>query len=197
MRGRRLNLNRKLLAFTISFVVVSGLAMSPLRHAVSRAGITTGNELLALFDARSPGARPEGALLTTKPAKAPREYAKPRVRERLPGGIAPVGPPLASASPLGAPIFPLSAINHVVPPLPFAGPPLLPPGAPVVLPPGGPPGPPVPPGTPPPSPAPVPEPSMWLTMIIGLGVTGLVLRRERKAQLSLRTVPVVPSIPAS
>jgi hypothetical protein len=38
---------------------------------------------------------------------------------------------------------------------------------------------------------------MWLTMIIGFGVTGLVLRRERKAQLSLPTILVVPSIPAS
>jgi len=220
MAGRNLGLNRKLLAFAASFIVVSGLAISPLRQAVSQAGIKTGSDLLALFDERSPGARPAGALLSTKPAKAPRQYAMPKVRERLPAGIPPAAPPLASASPLGTPVSPLSAVNEVVPALPISGPPLLLPGAPFV-PPGGPPTtvppigsgpipparPPLPPVRPAPippiaptvpssSPAPVPEPATWLTMIAGFGLTGLMLRRQRRAQQAIRAVGAAASIPA-
>ena len=156
MAGRNLGLNRKLLAFAASFIVVSGLAISPLRQAVSQAGIKTGSDLLALFDERSPGARPAGALLSTKPAKAPRQYAMPKVRERLPAGIPPAAPPLASASPLGTPVSPLSAVNDAVPALPISGPPLLLPGAPFV-PPGGPTtAPPIGPGPIPPARPPLP-----------------------------------------
>ena len=219
MAGRNLGLNRKLLAFAASFIVVSGLAISPLRQAVSQAGIKTGSDLLALFDERSPGARSAGALLSTKPAKAPRQYAMPKVRERLPAGIPPAAPPLASASPLGTPVSPLSAVNDVVPALPISGPPLLLPGAPFV-PPGGPttappigpgpipparpplppvrpaPIPPIAPAVPPSSSVPVPEPATWLTMIAGFGLTGLMLRRQHKAQQAIRAVEAAASIPA-
>ena len=218
MAGRNLGLNRKLLAFAASFIVVSGLAISPLRQAVSQAGIKTGSDLLALFDERSPGARPAGALLSTKPAKAPRQYAMPKVRERLPAGIPPAAPPLASASPLGTPVSPLSAVNDVVPALPISGPPLLLPGAPFVppglttappigpgpIPPARPPLPPVrpapippiAPAVPPSSSVPVPEPATWLTMIAGFGLTGLMLRRQHKAQQAIRAVEAAASIPA-
>jgi hypothetical protein len=201
---------RKLLTFSVSFATIAVFSMTPLMDAALRAGVETGRDVMALLGERSPGERPEGALLQTKLAMAPaqrarpKQYALPKTRERLPA----IGPEFAQG-PLGFPanssILPLNRIGRspgpgYVPP----GSPILPPGAPifspaVVPPPGGglppgdggtpeiipPPGGPVPPGTGGPPgggtpAAPVPEPAIWANMIVGFGAIGLLIRRRRR-----------------
>jgi hypothetical protein len=188
---------RKRVTFALSVVAIAGLSMSPLMSGVTEAGIEKGKDLLAMLDARSPGERPDGALLDTKLRKAaadmPRQYAMPRTRERFdPAPFVPDGPFL----PAGTSAVPLSQVSYIAPPgvfdpgpgVPFisgptpAGPNIYtpPPGPDGPPGPPGPLGPPEPPGRPPVSA--VPEPAMWLNMIFGFGAIATIMRARRRKQ---------------
>jgi hypothetical protein len=159
---------------------------------------------------RSPGERIRGELIKTKhKAAAAHERALPKIQaapeeapqeliesllsppiEELPITAIDL-PPFAQLVPPGTPpgvtVTPPPGV--LVPPccsiVPPPGPP--PPGPPPPPPPGPPPPPPgppppPPPGPPPPPPPPVPEPATWMTMILGFGLTGWMMRRRRPAQ---------------
>lgn len=219
MAVRTTRRHRRILSIFGSFAIVAALSTTPLMNAALQAGVDAGRDVLAMFGERSPGARPEGALLATKEAKAgmgPREYAKPRTRTR-PEAHLPAGPAFADAAPIDGPVTPLGGIADVPDPVAFYSPPgggIFPPGGGIIppgggggiLPPGGgtpppgggiippggggtPPGGPVPPtgsggGEPPVPSAPVPEPAAWLTLIVGFGAVGVLLRRKRKTAAS-------------
>jgi hypothetical protein len=189
-------LKRKRVAFALSVVAIAGLSMSPLMSGVSLAGIEAGKDLLAMLGARSPGERPDGALLDTKLRKAaaalPQQYAMPKTRER----ISPALPFMLDTPylPMGARTVPLSQISSVSAPsiyspgVPFVSGPNPVPGTPIYNPAPGPgprpnpppgPGPAPGPGLNPPS-APVPEPTVWMNLIIGFGAIGTILRACRR-----------------
>lgn len=206
---------RKLLTFGFSFVFVAALSMTPVMNEISSAGMNAGRNLMALLGARSPGERPDGVLLETKLRKAPRlaaneprQYAEPKVRERLPVG------PLGAPGPVPGPTaVPLAQIGDVPgpgiyypgpssvggPPGPVIGVPpggggtVVPPGGGTVTPPGGggvinPPSPPTPTSA-------VPEPAVWLNMLVGFGAVAMLLRfRRRKAKSSDRMVPAPATV---
>ncbi len=191
---------RKLLTFGFSFVFVAALSMTPVMNEISRAGMNAGRNLMALLGARSPGERPDGVLLETKLRKAPRlaaneprQYAEPKVRERLPVG------PLGAPGPVPGPaVVPLAQIGDVPGPgIYYPGPSSIggPPGPVISVPPGG--GTVVPPGggviNPPSPPTPtsaVPEPAVWLNMLVGFGAVAMLLRfRRRKGKIG----PAVPA----
>lgn len=204
MAVRSTRRRRRILSVVGSFAVVAALSTTPLMNAALQAGVDAGRDVLAMFGERSPGARQEGALLATKEARAgmgPRQYAKPRTRTR-PEAHLPGGPALADAAPIDGPVTPLGGIADLPDPIiPHTGPgggirPDGPPGPGGPFIPDGPSGPgpnplvpPPPPGSPPPdappiSASPVPEPAAWLTLIVGFGAVGVLLRRRRRAGAS-------------
>jgi hypothetical protein len=178
------------LALGFEFAVASFGGISVAEAAVSQA-----KSLVDLLDQRSPGARTAGELTKTKGkriALGDREWAPTAaVPKNLAAVLAPPTPEVASVD-VGVPI---AALGPIVPPPPgeiLLPPPgggviVTPPGGGAVVPPGGgdtPPGggdnpPPGPPNSPPP-PA-VPEPGTWMTMILGFGLVGWMLRRNRPA----------------
>jgi hypothetical protein len=198
--------NAKLLSAGLYFGAIGALSMTPLARDASHAGNAPDKDVMALLDLRSPGARPDGALITSKPvapAGMPREYAMPKVRERFPPGGA-----AAPGQPLGAPValyprdtgaVPLDRIASVSGPglyYPFPGGGFEPGG--IGIPPVGGAG--VPPpadggnggdngggpggnsggGNVPSSPlAPVPEPAAWINLILGFGAIGTMIRARR------------------
>lgn len=212
----------KLLSLVVCFGAIGALSMT---SQVGSRGVGERDEdIMAMLEARSPGTRPDGALIASKAiAQAgtmPRQYAMPKTRERAtPGGLASPGPVAGSAAPFvprGISALPLSRISNVTAPgayNPFPGsgsdpggiiipvessaavPPVVggppvdsnPPG--IGVPPdvGVPPGVVVPPdgggggGTPPP-PVAVPEPVTWMSLIIGFGLTGAMIRLRRRRQ---------------
>ncbi len=202
---------RKRVTFALSVLAIASFSMSPLMSGASLVGIEAGKDLLAMLGARSPGGRPDGALLDTKLRKAaadtPRQYAMPMTRERVSPGVpfaadAPYGP-------MGATTVPLSQISSVPAPSIFGpGVPFIsgpsPDSVPPIFNPGPGPGPnpgpgpsPIPgPGPTPPSGA-VPEPAVWMNMIIGFGAIATVLRARRRkqnaAQLNLTATPPLKS----
>ncbi len=207
---------RKWVAFAVSVVAIAGLSMSPLMSGVSLASIEAGKDLLAMLGARSPGGRPDGALLDTKLRKAaadtPRQYAMPMTRERVSPGV-----PFTADTPLlplGTAAVPLGQISSVPGPsvyspgMPFVSGPSPVPGTPIPSPgPGSGPGPNPGPGpgpAPGPGPGPglnppmaIPEPAVWMNMIIGFGAIATVLRARRRklnaAQLQLVAAPSLKS----
>jgi hypothetical protein len=164
---------------------------------VASAAVERARSFLQLMSQRSPGERVKGELTKTKrkyrvlAERSPAEMPVPPLTGTLadvlgpppallPGGVelpmaelAPPGglPPGVTILPPGGGILvPCCAVG---PPPP--GPP--PPGPPPPGPPPPPPGPPPPP--PPPPPPAVPEPGTWMTMILGFGLTGWMMRRRR------------------
>jgi hypothetical protein len=185
MQKKMLGLHkRKRAAFALSVVAIAGLSLSPLMSGVIRAGIEKGSSLLAMFDARSPGGRPDGAMLDTKLRRAavdtPRQYAMPKTRERpSPAGAFLPDSPIA---PAGTASMPLSQISYVpgpsaqAPGVPFISDPSVP--SPSIYDPSNPdPLEPLRPEEPGRSPATaVPEPALWLNMIAGFGSIAATLR---------------------
>jgi hypothetical protein len=125
-------LNIKLVSFAVSCAAIAALSMAPLNYGVTKALNPADMNALALLAERSPGSRPNGALIASKPlaqsAARPRQYAMPRLRERVaPGGLAaPVqsfGQP-AALFPRDASAVPLENIPSVTGPgsyYPFPG----------------------------------------------------------------------------
>ena len=157
---------------------------------------------LSVLAGRSPGPRLSGALYQTKPRIAsarrarpmPRRQAMPPPRERVlavtrsrPGAPALVGPLGAAAPDLGLlgslsdlpglPAF-SNAPGFDVPDIGFGG---ITPGPSGLPNPGG-----SNPGSPPPgSPgSAVPEPATWLMLVLGVGLIGQALRRQRSTGAS-------------
>lgn len=191
---------RRLLAFTGGFLAISAFTISASDPAASLPGASAAGDLVSLLRDRSPGHRPGGALTTTKPSKpraAPAPPAPPVAGlEDSPAlALIDIAEPLLPISPaIASPIFPAYALAPDLPafahglggvfigPGPgwFGGggggggvggggggsdtPPALPPdGGDISVPPDQP-------------TAPVPESSIWVTMIVGFGAIGAVLR---------------------
>ena len=169
-------------AAAIGLAVASALAVASFTGAdLGGAATARAQSLIDLLDKRSPGRRTQGELTKTKVRHvllATRLAAVPA--PRLPAALEQV---------LAAPPAALLPVDVGTPQLEMAAAPLLPPGI-FASPPGGgggvigPPGgggPGSPPGQPPLTPVPppaVPEPGTWLTMLVGFGLMGCLLRRR-------------------
>jgi len=192
MQRRR---RRSLVAGTALSVAVAGGMMFSLASFggadLAEAAVSRAKSLVDLLDQRSPGARTEAELTKTKHAKEALADREPRI---VPKNLAEV---LARPVPALAPVdidaaAPVTELSWALPPGIRLGPRpsgfITPPGGGVIIPPGGggetpPPGPPSgPPHTPPPGPPPLPEPGTWMTMILGFGLVGWLLRREKAAR---------------
>jgi PEP-CTERM motif-containing protein len=189
---------RSIVAATgVSVAAALGMAFSLTSFAgadFANAAVTGAKSLIELMDQRSPGARTEAELTKTKQARE----AQAEERAIVPKNLAEVlAPPAASPVPVDiGPATPVIELASVLPPGILLVPPTSPPGGGIVTPPGGgvippggggvtPPGggdtpPPGPPDTPP-GPPPLPEPGTWMTMILGFGLVGWLLRRDRAA----------------
>jgi len=158
--------------------------------SLAQAAVGSAKSLVDMLDQRSPGARTEAALTKTKHAKAALADREPRI---VPKNLAEVlAPPVPALVPVDIDAAaPITELASALPPgILLARPPgviVTPPGGGVITPPGGggdtpPPGPPSgPPHTPPPGPPPLPEPGTWMTMILGFGLVGWLLRRDKAA----------------
>jgi hypothetical protein len=154
---------------------------------LAEAAVSRAKSLIDLLDQRSPGARTEAELTKTKHAK---EALADRERAVVPKNLAEVlAPPVPALVPVDIDTAaPITELALALPPGIILAPPtggiVTPPGGGVITPPGGgghTPPPPGPPHTPPPGPPPLPEPGTWMTMILGFGVVGWLLRREKAA----------------
>lgn len=163
-------------------------------------GFDSAKSFLAMMTDRSPGGRSKGELTKLKQTKVaePRERAlgkitKPEPPKEFVEAIAPPAPKLAEPAQFAPAIANLGPL--LVPPPPGGGggiivPPQAPPGGgggPPQQPPGTPPGDPPPQEPPPENPPPehptppvVPEPATWASMLLGFGITGLMIRRRRR-----------------
>jgi hypothetical protein len=199
MQRRR---RRSLVAGTALSVAVAGGMMFSLASFggadLAEAAVSRAKSLVDLLDQRSPGARTEAELTKTKHAKEALADREPRI---IPKNLAEVlAPPVSALVPVDIDAAaPITVLASALPPGIIVAPPpgvfVTPPGGGVIIPPGGggktpPPGPPSgppntpppgPPDTPPPGPPPLPEPGTWMTMILGFGVVGWLLRRDRAA----------------
>ena len=167
-------------------------------------GIEAAKSFMAMISERSPGDRTKAELTRTKnraaaapkqralgkitPPPHPKEFVEaiapppPKITEGVPLAAAPttLGPLLIAPSTPGGIVIPPSAPT----PGGTGGP--SPPGVGEPTPPGveepTPTTQPPPPGDdePPPMPPVVPEPGTWATMLLGFGLTGLMIRRRRR-----------------
>jgi len=152
--------------------LIAVLAMAPLARDMTFAKFKPGKNVDELIGDRSPGERPAGALLTTKPARKKPEQtalAKPILpddTEKLFFFAAPT------------PEFDPGPINALkMTPFDLDPPGFTPPGQNSFV---------VPQGQPAPTPSAVPEPAMWVNFIVGFGLLGSQLRRRRKRADAVR-----------
>ena len=173
------------LSLLVALAIVGAFSISGLGGAgLASAAIEKAKSLVELFNRRSPGQRTQARLVKIKHKWArPHERALPKVAMNLPFPSFAYQPALidiVSAPPLKVPA---DFEKPVLPPIAETTPPGS--GPPVILPPGegtpvGPPivlQPPVPP-PPPPPPPPVPEPKTWMTMLLGFGLLGWMVRKD-------------------
>jgi hypothetical protein len=190
----------------VSIAVALGMTFSLASFTgtdLADAAVSRAKSLMGLMDQRSPGARTEGELTKTKHAGEALADREPV----LPKNLAEVlSPPQSMLVPVDIDAqAPAMELDSAIPPgliVPPAFPPggsiVTPPGGGIVTPPGGgivtPPGgggdtpPPGPPDTPPdtpPGPPPLPEPGTWMTMLMGFGLVGWALRRDKAAATRL------------
>ena len=161
--------------------------------SIAEAATNQATSLMAMLDQRSPGERTAGELTKTKRERVLADRQARAVPKNLAEVLAPPAPVLAAVD-VQAPVAELPQLAPPPPgvfllPPPGGGVIVPPPGGGVVVPPGGsdtPPGgggdnPPPPPPDTPPGPPPLPEPGTWMTMILGFGLIGWTLRRNRLA----------------
>lgn len=184
-------------ALALAVVVSAPVALVTKMGAVpTMPGLDSAKSFLAMISDRSPGDRTKAELTKTKKkaaatAAGPKQRALPKIaKPELPkefvDAIAPPPPAIAEI----ASIAPKDAIGPALlaPPIPGGGggiviPPQAPPpggggGTPTPnSPPETPPN--TPPNQPPPPPA-VPEPGTWATMLLGFGLSGMMIRRRRR-----------------
>lgn len=204
-RAKRVAARRRrqmLLAGAVAFTAVIAAPVSIASYLgveSSIPGIAAAKSFMAMMSERSPGDRTKAELTRTK------QRAAPAPKQRALGKITPPPPPkefveaIAPPPPKVAEGVPLAMAPSTLGPLLITpstpGGIVVPPSAPT---PGGtggptPPGveepapttptePPPPPGDdePPPPPPVVPEPGTWATMLLGFGLTGLMMRRRRR-----------------
>ena len=204
-RAKRVAAQRRrgmLLSGAIAFTAVLAAPLSVASYLgveSSIPGIAAAKSFMAMMSERSPGDRTKAELSRTKqrtvPAPKQRALGKitppppqkefveaiapppPKVAESVPVAMAPttLGPLIVGPSTPGGVIIPTSS------PIPggTGGP--TPPGTEEPTP-TNPTEPPPPPGDdePPPTPPVVPEPGTWATMLLGFGLTGLMMRRRRR-----------------
>lgn len=194
-RRRRQVILSGALAFTA--VVAAPLSIASYLGVESQIpGVAAAKSFMAMMSERSPGDRTKAELTRTKHrgAAAPKQRALGKITPPPPPkefveAIAPPSPKITEGVPLAAAPTTLGPLL-IAPSTP--GGIVVPPSAPT---PGGtggptPPGvegppptePPPPPGDggPPPTPPVVPEPGTWATMLLGFGLTGLMIRRRRR-----------------
>jgi hypothetical protein len=183
------------LAAALSVATFSRTDLANKVREAASAGVNGIKTVAAMLTDRSPGERPAGALASLKPKRQPalHERALPKVRKPespLMGIVgAPPAPPVEvlPTTPLYAMITSPPVPQTLIPGGPGGG--VIPPGN-NVSPPGGGGGIVVPPQTPetptvpgtpetPPVPA-VPEPSSWAMMLIGFGLIGWAIRRDKR-----------------
>ena len=169
------------LALGTAFSVASFSGVDFAAAAVERA-----KSFMDIMNGRSPGERVAGVLTKTKHRhfRVLAERPIPEIPLQVPASLVDViAPPEESLIPVA--IESPQAVE-------LLSPPKTPPGVIFVPPPGGVPccsvgpgPPPPPPGSPPPPPPPpspppppVPEPGTWLTMVLGFGATGWLLRNR-------------------
>ena len=178
-RRRQLIAGAGALALALSAAVgVAGLTGTDLADAAA----TRARSIMDLMDQRSPGARTTAELTKTKA----RHVVLPEREAAAPENLAHILAPVPAILPidLGPPAIPeLTLLTAPLPPLFFAPPPGGGGGGVGACCGGGGGGgggggtdsPPEIPNVPPP----VPEPSTWMTMLLGFGVMGWLLRRQR------------------
>src|SRR5829696_4376128 len=184
-------------AIAFTAVVAAPLSVASYLGVESKIpGIEAAKSFMAMISERSPGDRTKAELTRTKnraaaapkqralgkitPPPPPKEFVEaiapppPKITEGVPLAAAPttLGPLLIAPSTPGGIVIPPSAPT----PGGTGGP--SPPGVGEPTPPTQPP----PPGDdePPPMPPVVPEPGTWATMLLGFGLTGLMIRRRRR-----------------
>ena len=203
-RAKRAAVRRRrqmLLAGAIAFTAIIAAPLSVASYLGVESGIpgvTSAKSFLAMMAERSPGDRTKAELTRTK-----QRTAAPK--QRALGKVTPPAPPKEFIDAIAAPPpkvtdVPLAmAAPTTIGPLFIA--PSTPGGSGIVIPPSAPPGggggptpppgeeppptePPLPPEVPveptPTSPPVVPEPGTWATMLLGLGLTGMLMRRRRR-----------------
>jgi hypothetical protein len=182
-------------------VCLAAIASAPLAvsslgsQGVALPGLSSAQRLMAMLEARSPGEREKGALTQTKNKQ--RLAFVPR--ERALGKVFPPKPsPVEQLARVVAPPPPVEVVPPLVPVIPVAPPALadvISPGSLIASAPlafgsailgggGGGGGGSSPPTsvTPPPTPvtSPVPEPGTWLMMLLGFGMIGSTMSRQRR-----------------
>jgi hypothetical protein len=198
-RRERRERRRLLLAGGTALSVALGSALSVANFVgvdVAAAAVSKAQNFLDLMHRRSPGQRTEARLTKHKHSRVLAERPLPELPEII--APAPYTPAVALFAP---PLQPTAAAFPETPQLlaekfasplfyapPIGGifaPPPPPGGGGGGGPPGGPGGPPQqpPPGQPFGQPPGVPEPATWAMMILGFGLSGWVLRRQREDEL--------------
>ena len=186
-------------------VCLAAIASAPLAvsslgsRGVALPGLSSAQRLMAMLDARSPGEREKGALTKTK--------SKQRLafvpRERALGKVFPPKPsPVEQLARVVVPTPPVALVPPIVPVAPITPPAMadiISPGSLIASAPvafgsviggggggGGGGSPPPTSSTPPPTSvtSPVPEPGTWLMMLLGFGMVGSTISRQRR-----RTTP--------
>jgi hypothetical protein len=200
-RSRRNSKRRRPLLIASGSAIAAALA-SALSIAnftgvdLANAAVERAKSLVDLMNRRSPGERVKGELIKTKGKHFKVLAEKPDVVPEMPVPsyasladviVPPVGSLIPAAielpgiaqftPPPGVSITPPPGV--FVPPCCLASPPPPPPPGPPPPPPPGPPPPPPPGPPPPPPPPPVPEPGTWMTMVLGFGLSGWLMRRNR------------------
>jgi hypothetical protein len=183
---------------SLAAIASAPLAVSSLgSQGVALPGLNSAQRLMAMLDARSPGEREKGALIKTKNkqrlAFVPRERAlgkvfppKPSPVEQLAKVVAPP-PPVEVVPPL-VPVIPVAppALADVISPSSLIASAPLAFGSAIIGGGGGGGGgggsPPPTSVTPPPTTvtSPVPEPGTWLMMLLGFGMVGSTMSRQRR-----------------
>ena len=180
-----------ILASALSFATVSRTNLGEAMADAASAGLTNIKTVAAMLADRSPGERPVGALASLKHKRRPalHERALPKVRQPespLTGIVGtPAVPPveMPAATPLYSVVASPPVAQALIPGGSGGG---SPPSQ--ILPPGGgggivaPPETPTVPTTPvtPVTPA-VPEPDTWAMMLVGFGLVGWAIRRDKRA----------------
>jgi len=138
---------------------------------LASAAVERAKSLAELMSRRSPGERTHGELIKTKHKMVAHERALPKIQPAPPNLVEVLAPPAEAP-----PTVEVPPQAQLVPPGVTVTPPpgvVVPPCCHAVPPPSPPPSPPPPPG--------VPEPGTWMTMILGFGLTGWMMRRRRPA----------------
>lgn len=184
---------------TLIIIVGGGIPLSIAAletNGIDVPGVRAPASIMAMLDQRSPGERTAAELTKSKRkmAQAPRQRAlgkivKPEERTLPKSFVDAISPPAPVISPVAPPVGVAAAEAPLAAPVkaglvPFGLAP--PPGGGIFSPPGGggggdnpPPPPPPGPDTPPPVLPAIPEPSTWAMMLLGFGMTGWIMRRQR------------------